>query len=219
MKKSVLLTRSNIANMELREQLSDKNLEFLECSLIDYKLNNVTAEYINIFSGLVITSNFAARNVPKPLKDAMPVWVVGEKSADMLRKKGYHIQFCAPSAELLRGHIPSHLPKGVLYLSGNHISVEMPEFVTRKVIYEVTYLNALSREQVLRYKQGIDYILLYSENCAKTLLRLLVENNLLNYLENTTIIAISSKVGSVFGNNFKNVVVAHSSELVVKYIK
>ena len=72
-----------------------------------------------------------------------------------------------------------------------------------------------------RYKEGIDYIVLYSENCAKTLLKLLIENNLVNYLGNTTYIAISSKVARAASLEqvFKNVVVCHDSDSMLKHIE
>ena len=95
----------------------------------------------------------------------------------------------------------------------------MPLGVTRKILYKTIYLKLLSENEITRYKQGIDYIVLYSENCAKTLLKLLIENNLMNYLGNTTYIAISSKVARVFERVFKNVVVCHDSDSMLKYIE
>ncbi len=222
MKKSVLLTRSKSANNELKGKFISKDLEILDCNLIKYKLFPVEADYINKFSDLIITSNFAANNIPNSPRSGMPVWVVGEKSASSLENKGYKVAFYAASAENLKKQILDNLGpryKTMLYLSGDHITVNMPSEITRKILYKTEYLESLSEKEVIRYKEGIDYIVLYSENCAKTLLKLLVENNLVNYLENTAIIAISSKVGKVFGQAFKNVVVCHDSQSMLKYIE
>ncbi len=219
MKKSVLLTRSKSANKELKEKLGSENFDFVECNLIKYKLFPVDAEYINKFSDLIITSNFAANNIPDAPRPYMSVWVVGQKSASELENKGYKVEFYASSADNLKKQFPEKLYKTMLYLSGYHITVNMPLGITRKILYKTKYLESLSIKQVTRYKQGIDYIVLYSENCAKTLLKLLVENNLVNYLENTTIIAISSKVGKVLEQVFKNVVVSHGSDSMLKHIE
>jgi adenosyl cobinamide kinase/adenosyl cobinamide phosphate guanylyltransferase len=47
-------------------------------------------------------------------------------------------------------------------------------------------------------------------------LKLLIENNLVRYLGNTTYIAISSKVAKVFEQVFKNVMVCHDSDSMLK---
>ncbi len=219
MKKSVLLTRSKSANNELKEKFISQDFDFLDCNLIKYKLFPVEAEYINKFSNLIITSNFAANNIPNAPRSDMSVWVVGEKSANSLKNKGYKVEHYASSAENLKKQLPEKLPKTTLYISGDHITVNMPSEITRKILYKTEYLESLSEKEVIRYKEGIDYIVLYSENCAKTLLKLLVENNLVNYLENTAIVAISSKVGKVFRQVFKNVVVCHDSQSMLKYIE
>lgn len=218
MKKSVLLTRSKSANKELKEKFASDKFDCLNCNLIKYKLFLVGADYINKFSDLIITSNFAANNIPNAPRLDMPVWVVGEKSAIMLESKGYKVEFYAPSAENLKRQLPEKLYETMLYLSGDHITVDMPYGVTRKVLYKTKYLEYLSEKEVVRYKEGVDYIVLYSENCAKALLKLLVENNLVNYLENAAIIAISSKVAKVFEQVFKNVVVCHDSQSMLKHI-
>ena len=219
MNKSVLLTRSKAANSTLKEKFGNKDLDLIECNLIEYELFPVKAEYINQFSDLIITSNFAANNIPIAPRADMPVWVVGEKSANTLKNKGYKVKFYASNVENLKRQIPDNLCSRMLYLSGDHISMNMPLGVTRKILYKTIYLKLLSENEITRYKQGIDYIVLYSENCSKTLLKLLIENNLMNYLGNTTYIAISSKVARVFERVFKNVVVCHDSDSMLKYIE
>ncbi|ADE30005.1 palindromic element RPE1 domain-containing protein [Rickettsia prowazekii] len=55
-------------------------------------------------------------------------------------------------------------------------------------------------------KMSIDFILLYSQNSAKTLVRLLLQNNLLQYLQDSLVIAISLKVANIVRPFIKNVV-------------
>ena len=149
----------------------------------------------------------------------MYAWVVGTKSAKILEEKGYNIKFMALNAESLKEQIPEEIYENTIYLSGNHITVNMPQQVARRIFYKVTYRESLSQEQILRYKQGIDYILIYSENCAKTLIKLLLKSNLMNYLENTTYIAISSKVEKVIKHHFRNTQICQGDDLMLEYLE
>jgi len=217
--KSVLLTRSESANNSFKQALADYNYEFLDCSLIDYQLQPIDFSILEDYKDVIITSNFAANNLPQAPSDVMYAWVVGAKSARILESKGYKIRFCAPDAITLKQQIPAEIYENTIYLSSNHITVNMPLHITRQIFYNVSYLESLSKEQILRYKKGVDYILLYSENCAKTLMKLILENDLLNYLENTTIIAISSKIEMVVKSHFRNRVVCSGDDLILKYLK
>ena len=217
--KSVLLTRSNSANAWLKERLQQYDYELLECSLIKYELQPVNLLELKNFTDLIITSFFAASMVPPAFSTGMHAWVVGTKSAKMLEEKGYDIKFVATSAESLKQQIPETIYETAIYLSSDHITIDMPEEIVRKIFYKVTYRKSLSQEQILRYKKGIDYVLIYSENCAKTLIKLLLENNLMNYLENTTYIAISSKVEKVIRNHFRNTQICQGDDLMLKYLE
>jgi len=95
----------------------------------------------------------------------------------------------------------------------------MPMHITRKIFYKVLYREFLSNKQLLRYKQGVDYVLLYSENCAKTLVKLLLENDLMNYLENTTYIVISSKVEKVIKSHFQKTEIRQGTDLILEYLE
>ena len=219
MKKSVLLTRSESANFWLKEQLKKMGFETLECSLIDYELQEFSISELENYTDIIITSFFAASNVPVAPFAGMNAWVVGIKSAVELEKKGYKIQFVTADAQTLKKQIPEAIHDSVVYISGNYITVNMPINITRKILYKVTYREFLLQEQKVRYKQGIDYILLYSENCAKTLIKLLAENDLVNYLENATILAISSKVESVVESYFSKRAICYGTDSMLKYLE
>ncbi len=217
--KSVLLTRSKSANNSLKKSLADCNYELLDCSLIDYQLQPVDFSILEDYTDIVITSNFAANNIPDAPRAGMYAWVVGAKSAQILESKGYKIRSFAKDALTLKHQIPVEIYENTIYLSSDKITVNMPMHITRQIFYNVSYLESLSKEQILRYKQGVDYILLYSENCAKTLVKLLLESDLLNYLESTTILAISSKVEKVMKHHFRNRVVCSGADLILEYLK
>ena len=68
--------------------------------------------------------------------------------------------------------------KGV-YLSGNNITVQMPRYIQRIIIYNTHYKQFFSRYEISKIKQGIDFIILYSINSTKNSERLNVGNSLL----------------------------------------
>ena len=219
MTKSVLLTRSNSLNAELKDILKSQKYELLECSLLEYELQPFDLLEFYKFQNVLVTSIFAAHELPEAQFGVMDAWVVGIKSAKILESKGYRIQFVAHDAESLKHQIPEHIYYDTIYPSSDHISVKMPVHITRKIFYKVLYRESLSNEQLLRYKQGIHYVLLYSENCAKTLVKLLLENNLMNYLENTTYIVISSKVERVVKNYFQKTKILQGTNLILEYLE
>jgi len=239
MSQSYLLTRSESANSSLRGHIAYDGGEVFECNLIDYELSQFDDSILDEYTDLVVTSPFAANNIPRANSNCRYAWVVGVFSRDILESRGYKIRFCAPDASSLKKELQSLWPsisskaqrsalrngklsgKGVkaIYLSSNNITLEMPLFVKRKVFYNVLYKKSLSETEIKRFKHGVDYILLYSENCAKTLLQLLQENDLLKYLKKTTIVAISSKVGNVLEGYVKNIKICDGSEGINDFVE
>ena len=218
MSKSILLTRAKSANLILKEKLMPRGFDLVECSLIKHKLLPFDEKVFNSYSDIVITSNFAASNLPNS-NGSKYVWVVGENSEKILKDKGYNIKFCAPDAITLEKELLKNNHIKAIYLSGNNITIEMPPNIKRVVFYNTEYKKSLSQLEIQRIKHGIDYILLYSENCAKTLLQLLLENDLLKYLENTTIVAISFKVGRVVDDYFKNIKNCTGSYQIIEFLE
>lgn len=217
MSKSILLTRAQPANLILKKILAPYSFDLFECSLIEYKLLKFETEVLDEYTDLVITSSFAANILPN--RDGMYAWVVGENTEKMLRAKGYKIKFCAPDAITLKKELQKNTYIKAIYLSGNNITLEMPSDVKRIVVYNTSYKKSFSHFEIQRLSQGVDYILLYSENCAKTLLQLLLENGLLKYLENSTIVAISSKVAKVVEGYFRNISNCDGSNQIIEFLE
>jgi uroporphyrinogen-III synthase len=217
--KSVLLTRAKEFNEQLQGRLRQLDYEVLECDLIEYDLQPLNLSEFITYDHLLITSFFAASKLPDAPRSNMTVWVVGMKSAKLLASKGYKVGFYAESAESLRRNIPESIFTDMLYLSSDYITVSMPPAIKRQIFYKVKYRASLSDSQIARYKQGLDYILLYSENCAKTLIKLLLENDLLNSLENTTFLVISSKVENIVKSHFVNIEICGGNDLMLEYLE
>lgn len=217
--KSVLLTRAKEFNEELKTRLQNFDYEVLECELLEYELQPLNLSDFLRYDQLLITSFFAASRLPDAPRSGITVWTVGSKSAKLLASKGYRIGFYAESAEILRKNIPESIFADMLYLSSDHITVNMPPAIDRKIFYRVKYRENLSDQQIARYKQGLNYVLLYSENCAKTLIKLLLENDLMNSLEKTTCLVISSKVGNIVRPHFANIEICGGNELMLEYLE
>jgi len=217
MKKSILLTRAKSANLILKEKLLSYGFDLFECSLIEYKLLAFDISILNKYSELVITSSFAANNLPNT--DNMCAWVVGENTRNILEKKGYKIKFCAPDAITLKKELQKNAYIKAIYLSGDNITLEMPSNVSRIIFYNTIYKEFFSEFEIQRLSQGIDYILLYSENSAKTFLQLLLENGLLKNLENSTMVTISSKVANVVKGYFKNIKNCNGSNQIIEFLE
>lgn len=219
MKNRVLLTRSKEANNEIISLLSScTNIEFIQLNLISYTSLVLDKALFDEYSNFIITSNYVAKNISTAPKDDIFIWVVGKKSAIILKNEGYKIKFIAPSVDILIQNLPKSMFNNMLYLSGDIISKEMPDGIRREIVYKVTYLSSLDKEIITKIKEGVNYLTVYSKNCAKTLLNLLVENNLLKYLENTKVIAISSSVGNILEPHFKNIIVTDDVTLTLRSI-
>ena len=201
MTKTILLTRSKEDNQTLKDILTPKGYNCIECSLLKSVNIPFDPKALDPYNNIITTSKRAAKLMPRANKNA---WVVGNSSAEILRQKNYNIKYIAASASELKDHIPKDIYSSTIYPASNMISVEMPDDIKVLQVYKVIYKDELSKDEIKLIKDGIDYIALYSENCAKTLLKLIVENNLLKYLENTMVIAISSKVEMVVKDYFKN---------------
>lgn len=132
--------------------------------------------------------------------------MVGDKSKQLLENKSLKIAYTAKNVDDLIQHFPSDLYKQTIYLSSNEITKDLPDKIKRYIIYNVEYLNELPLSVVKELKNSVDFVMLYSQNSAKTLLKLLNENNLLEYLQNSLVIAISLKVANIVRPFFKNVV-------------
>ena len=110
MSKSFLLTRSESANLSLRGYISYDGGKVFECNLIDYELTQFDDSILDEYTDLVITSPFAAREVPRKHNNTHYAWVVGDHSRNILQSKGYKIRCCAPNATELKKELQSLWP-------------------------------------------------------------------------------------------------------------
>lgn len=214
----ILLTRSKEANKQLMQHLINggqigEQFTFAECNLINYQIVyplEIDRELlISKYDYFIITSNFAATHFPaiSSIVKAKNILVVGQNSAKLLQKKGHNIVFLARDAQAIETKLLNEFARRekIIYLSANNITTEMPPFIKREIFYYTEYKDKLTNREIAIFKQKPAYILVYSENSAKALLQLILENNLLSVIENSVILAISEKVAKIFTEYFVNI--------------
>lgn len=231
MQKTLLLTRSIEDNLELEESLRQYNFRFILCPLIEYIDLKFEPSLLKNYSDIIITSKHAAMLCVHGKQDIgirdikINAWVVGSKSAEILRSAGFIVKYIAETVEDLLANLPPNIYNRAIYLSSNEITTALPPAIRRQIIYKVKYLDSLKLEQLEAINKGLDYILLYSKNCARTLLKLFKQYNLLKLMENTILITVSLKVAKEVKTYFKNVVYCDGDqynkikELLINYAK
>jgi uroporphyrinogen-III synthase len=199
--KRILLTRSEEENRKLASKLD--NFEVISSPMIYYKDLPVDWQEFKRFSHLIITSKYAARLVSKHYPHKVSAYVVGEESANILNQ----------NSNVTLGDVFDNIgdlmnrdsygqpgfPRDngrILYLSGNHITLEIPN-VTRKEIYYTEYAASLNPQIS---EAPIDYVLIYSKNSADNLIKLLGNHNLLQNIQNSVSISLSENLAILLQN-------------------
>ncbi|ABV75046.1 hypothetical protein A1C_03865 [Rickettsia akari str. Hartford] len=202
--KSVLLTRNIEENNKTIKKISKYNLDlrYIHCPLIKYATLDFNIYSLDNYSNIIITSKYSA-NILVGYNLKQDIWVVGSKSKRLLGKK---VIYTAKNVADLIKHFPPDLYEQTIYLSSNEITKDLPNKIARHIIYNVEYLNELPISIIKELEKNIDFILLYSQNSAKTFIRLLLQNNLLTYLQDSLVVAISLKVANIVRPFIKNVV-------------
>ncbi|AFC71131.1 uroporphyrinogen-III synthase [Rickettsia australis] len=216
--KSVLLTRNIEENNETIKEISKSNLDlcYIHCPLIKYEALDFNIYILDNYSNIIITSKYSA-NILVGYNLKQDIWVVGSKSKRLLGKK---VIYTAKNVEDLIKHFPPDLYEQTIYLSSNEITKDLPNKIARHIIYNVEYLNELPISIIKELEKNIDFILLYSQNSAKTFIRLLLQNNLLEYLQDSLVVAISLKVANIVRPFIKNVVYCddHNPNYIIKLL-
>jgi uroporphyrinogen-III synthase len=213
--KSLLLTRSLEDNYSIIKELKQKAIYFnyISSPLVEYEDLGLDDNILANYSNVIITSKYAAKilaswYIDEQYSDSYVnkknIWLVGKSSKLLLSSKHFLIKYVAINVEELVKNLPHELYRQAIYLSSNEITQDFHAEIDRCVIYQVKYATKL--QQIAEIKKGVDYILLYSQNSAKTLIELLRKNDLLKLLAGSTVIAISSKVANIIRSFTKNVI-------------
>ena len=204
MKKNVIITRSYEDNVILAQKITELNLNSISSSMISH--NIIACDFLKFqsYSNLIITSKFAAQIIAEHYPYDVDVYVVGEESADVLRRnKKLRVKEVYDKVVSLREAMKDVIMP--LYLSGNHISEEI-SCADRYVIYNTEYAKILSSDAIeVISKNNVDFVMFYSKNSAQNFIDLIKAYNYLQNLQNSVVIAISQEVGDVVKAHVKNV--------------
>lgn len=205
----VVLTRSQFENDAFKRDLSSYNFTFIDLPLIEYENLELNEEAVADFNNIIITSKYAAKILALRsmyFKPGVRFWVVGELSADILRTARLNVKYQACDVKDLMSAIPQEIYVDCLYLSANEITSDLPDEIHRQIIYNVKYKHQLTDIQIESLNKGVDYILLYSVNAAKTFAKLMIDNDVQLKLQNATVISISADVAKVILPYFKKII-------------
>lgn len=207
---NILLTRSIEENRNLEKIFSTRNIKCISLPIIQYMPLAIDYEQIlKKKTNVIITSKYAARIIAKNINQCfnLNAWVVGRNSANILKHARFNVHYIANNVNDLINHVPPNIYQNSIYLSANEVTKEMPKQICRKIIYKVQYLNALNANQLETLQSTtIHYILIYSQNTAKALIKLLQKYELIELLKHAKIITISLKVAEMLSEFFTNVI-------------
>lgn len=206
--RKVLLTRSSEENDLLAKELEDLSFEPVFCPMLSYDKRSMDFSSFKDVKDIIITSKFAANIIAKEYHHFSNVYVVGVNSARIISENPMlNIGYIGRDAKDVKSHFERlKLPRDeVIYFSGNNISTEFG-FGQRVIIYDAIYTKEISDEVERRIAKGVEYILLYSKNCADNLVSLLSKHDLLQKVGNSVVISLSENIVSNIRKYFLDVV-------------
>lgn len=214
---NVLLTRSKNENELATKKLSLLGFKTISLPILSYQ--DLPFELTETYKHIIITSKYAARLASKNINHPVECWAIGKESAAILANNpNIAITGVAKNLQELLGII-SLIPEDeasdffnqTIYLSGDIITKELPSYIKKQVVYKVSYLEEVEPLLLEKIKaEPIKYTLVYSKNCGINLIRLINKHNLLPYVKDSALIAISKEVSDLFNNFFLQRM--HSSE-------
>ena len=206
MKKNVIITRSKEENIILAQKITALCFNPISSSMISHEIITCDFTRFKPYTHLIITSKFAAQIVSEHYPYNIDAYVVGDESAKIVsRNKMVHVKKIYDNLSSLQEAVRNNESTRFLYLSGNHISDEIP-FTDRYIIYNTEYAKSLSPDALeIIHQNRADFVMLYSKNSAQNFIDLIKSHIHLQNLQNSVVIAMSSEVGDVLKPYVKDV--------------
>lgn len=217
----ILIVRSEAENEILANKLIEIGCLPLNLPLLSYEWLGFDQNLIYDNDYLIITSKFVAQSLPVIQADVRII-VVGEESAKILQAKGYDIFMISRNAGEIRSYLidnPTMQDKEILYLRGNYIAVNMPDYVKTIITYNASYSTELNQDKIALIQQKPDYILLYSANSASTLLNLIIQYKLHEFVQDAKIVALSDRIAAVFDGVIEQQKICHNTDEILNYLR
>lgn len=221
--RKVLLTRSSEENDILAQGVEDLGFQPVFCPMLTYEKRIMDFDSFKDVKNIIITSKYAAGIISEQFKSFANVYVVGANSAKIISKNPMlNIGYVGMDAMDVKNHFErlKMAKDDVIYFSGNNISTEFG-FGQRVIIYDAIYTKELSDEVIHRISKNVEYILLYSKNCADNLISLMSKYNLLEKLGHSVAISLSENISANIKKYFLDVIYPYEpdAEEMIKLLK
>ncbi len=181
-------------------------LDFIDSPLVELVPLGLHYSDIRNYTNIIITNNTVGAMVITCLKKyeflktigpaKRNIWIVGYVCESLFQNNIFVIRHTAPNIENLLSNIPKNLYNDTIFLSsGEDEADKLPLQIKKHIVCKTIYARHLSNVDV--EKDNINYIFLHSERCARILVNLLDENNLLAHLKDIIVIAINTKIEEI----------------------
>lgn len=204
----ILLTRSAEENELTTQKINDVGFSSISLPMISY-IDEKISEDLSDYHHIIVTSKYAAKIVSSYFDRKIECWAIGTESANILSQNpnitvtgiAKNVKELLSIIHMIPEEEATLFFESSIYLSGDIITQELPNFIKRLVIYKVLYTDKVSKHQLDSISnEKIKYILVYSKNCAINLVRLIEKYELFPYFKHSTVVAISEEVSSVFAS-------------------
>lgn len=211
MKKSILITRPINQAQEIKHYLEKENFTTFIEPIFTVETCDINIAKIDHVSGLIITSQNAAKAVFKAINQFnlpknIPLFSVGKKTAQLFVKEGFsNVTYSTLNSVFdLKEIILQNVTKNdvLLYFCGEFISLDLQEEFAKydikleKILsYKIHPLQNFSQNFLKQiHHQPFDFILLYSKNSSKTFLQLVKKHNISELIHHTKILCLSDNI-------------------------
>lgn len=203
----ILLVRSEAKNISLQTRIPSNITDIISIPIISYQNISVDFRRFSRHNTLIVTSNYAANLISTKWLFPVDCYVVGTASANLLARNP-HIKIAGifDNVTALEEKLQYDSSRPSLYLRGNIVTHALSSLAKEKILYHTIYKSFFSADEYASLAQGIDYVVLYSEQSAKRLILLLKREGLLHILHKSVVIVISKKVARA---------IPYSQELII----
>ena len=206
----VLITRNIEDSIELIQKLKSNNIKVSNLPLLKIKKKNYNQINVNSFDTVIFTSSNSIKFLDlKNINKNILCFCVGSSTEKTARLNGFQNIIAADGnvrnlKELIQQNL-SIKDRKVLYVSSEIVSYPLDKElisegynVKRLVNYSVKHNKNLDLSFLQSLKKDIpNLVYVYSENSAKSFLKLIKKYELVDYWMNTNLMCIGEKTSSV----------------------
>lgn len=167
----VLVTRPIEDSADIATQIQQKDYQVECCPFLKLVLHDVKIANLSRYCGLVFTSRNAVRSFcENTLNRTLPVWAVGDATANVARENGFQdVHSAGGDVRALREILPvAEQSKPLLYVRGEHISQELDlPYVDEIIAYHTEIIKEIPLNTLKLIARGeFSDILFFSKRTA-----------------------------------------------------